>query len=67
MAFYHSAVNYTTLGYGDIVMSAQWRPLGPLEAASGVLMGGLAAAVLFAVLTQLAKSYWKARGGRPSV
>ena len=24
-ALYHSAVNYTTLGYGDIVMSARWR------------------------------------------
>ena len=31
-AFYHSAVNFTTLGYGDIVMSRQWRLLGPLEA-----------------------------------
>ncbi len=52
-AFYHSAVNYTTLGYGDIVMSKPWRLLGPLEAANGVLMGGLAAAVLFAVLSHL--------------
>src|ERR1700758_2918443 len=30
-ALYHSAVNYTTLGYGDIVMSAKWRFLAPLE------------------------------------
>jgi Ion channel len=52
-AFYHSAVNYTTLGYGDIVMSERWRLLGPLEAVNGVLMGGLAAAGLFAVLTRL--------------
>ena len=52
-AFYHSAVNYTTLGYGDLVMSERWRLLGPLEAANGVLMGGLAAAGLFAVLTKL--------------
>src|SRR5262245_27061235 len=36
-AFYHSAVNYTTLGYGDIVMSARWRLLGPLEATAGML------------------------------
>jgi len=26
-AFYHSAVNYTSLGYGDVVMSASWRLL----------------------------------------
>ena len=24
-AFYHSAVNYSSLGYGDIVMSMRWR------------------------------------------
>src|SRR5207247_9408263 len=26
-AFYHSAVNYPTLGYGDMVMSKDWRLL----------------------------------------
>ena len=40
VAFSHSAVNYTTLGYGDIVMSPHWRLLGPLEAASGTLAFG---------------------------
>jgi hypothetical protein len=42
-AFYHSAVNFTTLGYGDIVMSRRWRLLGPLEAINGSLMLGLLA------------------------
>src|SRR3954468_24748170 len=40
-AFYHSGVNFTTVGYGDIVMTPEWRLLGPLEAANGVLMFGL--------------------------
>jgi hypothetical protein len=40
VATYHSAVNYTTLGYGDIVMSPRWRLLGPLEAANGTLAFG---------------------------
>jgi hypothetical protein len=53
-AFYHSAVNFTTLGYGDIVMSRQWRLLGPLEALNGSLMLGLAAAMLFTVMSRLA-------------
>jgi hypothetical protein len=52
-AFYHSAGNYTTLGYGDIVMSPRWRMLGPLEAVNGVMMLGLSTAVLFAVLERL--------------
>ena len=37
-ALYHSAVNFITLGYGDIVMSKRWRMLGPIEAANGILM-----------------------------
>ena len=40
-AFYHSIVNFATLGYGDIVMTEKYRLLGSLEAANGVLMFGL--------------------------
>ncbi len=47
-AVYHSAVNFTTLGYGDIVMSAKHKLLGPLEAVNGVLMIGVSTAVLMA-------------------
>jgi voltage-gated potassium channel Kch len=54
-ALYHSAVNFTTLGYGDIVMSHTWRLLGPLEAANGVLMCGISASGLFAVTNRLIK------------
>jgi len=53
-AFYHSAVNYTTLGYGDIVMSPAWRLLGPLEAADGMLMFGVTTALVFAVINRIA-------------
>jgi hypothetical protein len=52
-AFYHSAVNYTTLGYGDLIMSPSWRLLGPLEAADGSLMFGLSTAIAFAVVLRL--------------
>jgi hypothetical protein len=52
-AFYHSAVNFTTLGYGDIVLPAGWRLLGPLEAANGVLQFGLSASAMFAVTSRL--------------
>ncbi|MCB1857539.1 MAG: two pore domain potassium channel family protein [Gammaproteobacteria bacterium] len=45
-AFYHSAVNFATLGYGDIVMSASHKLLGPLEAVNGVLMIGVSTAAL---------------------
>ena len=52
-AFYHSAVNFGSLGYGDIVMSEKWRLLGALEASNGVLMFGITAGTLLAVMTRL--------------
>jgi hypothetical protein len=53
IAYYHSAVNYTTLGYGDLVMSPAWRLLGPVEAANGALMFGVSTAMIFAVIQRL--------------
>jgi hypothetical protein len=53
IAFYHSAVNYTTLGYGDVLMTPGWRLLGPLEAANGMLMFGVSTALIFAVMQRL--------------
>ena len=50
VAIYHSAVNFATLGYGDMVMSPQWRLLGPLEAMNGALMIGLSGATMLTVL-----------------
>ena len=55
-AFYLSAENYTALGYGDIVLSDQWRLLGPLEAINGLLLFGLSTAVMFAILSRLIAS-----------
>lgn len=55
-AFYHSAVNFTTLGYGDVVMRPSWRLLGPLEAANGVLMFGVSTAMIFAVIQRLVQA-----------
>jgi hypothetical protein len=52
-AFYGSAENYTTLGYGDVVMSVSWRLLGPLESADGMLMFGVTTAMIFGVIQRL--------------
>jgi hypothetical protein len=52
-AFYHSAVNYTSLGYGDLIMTPSWRLLGPLEAANGMLLFGVSTATIFAVMLWL--------------
>ena len=55
-AFDHSAVNYTTLGYGNVVMTPSWRLLGPLEAADGMLMFGVTTAMIFAVIQRLIRA-----------
>lgn len=48
-AFYHSTVNFSSLGYGDIVMSDKWRLLGAMEAAGGILMFGISTGLGLAV------------------
>ena len=52
-AYYHSAVNFTTLGYGDVIMTSSWKLLGPLEAADGALMFGVSTAMIFTVIMRL--------------
>lgn len=47
---YFAFVNYTTLGYGDIVPVARWRFLGPAAAMNGILLFGWSTAVIFEVL-----------------
>ncbi len=51
-AFYHSAVNFASLGYGDMV-SENWRLLGALEATNGVLMLGLSAGAVLSVMNSV--------------
>jgi hypothetical protein len=52
-AFYHSMVNFASLGYGDIVMSEKWRLLGAIEASTGVLMFGLSAGAMLSIMTRI--------------
>jgi hypothetical protein len=47
---YFAFVNYTTLGYGDILPTEEWRLLGPITAMNGVLLFGWSTAVMFDVL-----------------
>lgn len=49
-AYYSAFVNYTTLGYGDTLQNTRTRLLGPLTAASGILMFGWSTALLLYVL-----------------
>ena len=54
-ALYFAFVNYTTLGYGDIVSIPRWRLLGPMAAMNGVLLFGWSTAVIYDVLRTVAQ------------
>ena len=52
-AIYFSASSYSTLGCNDLSLPLNWRTLGPLESVIGVLMCGISASLLFAIVTRL--------------
>jgi len=63
-AFYHSAVNFATLGYGDIVMSPAHRLLGPLESINGILMIGVTSSAFLSAMQRALARHPEARALR---
>jgi len=51
-SFYFSAVTYTTVGYGDLVLPQEWRLVGAVEGLTGILMCGLSTGLFFAVVSK---------------
>lgn len=51
-AMYFSLVAFTTLGFGDILLPQEWRLLGGMSAANGLLMIGLLTAILVETLRE---------------
>jgi voltage-gated potassium channel Kch len=49
-AMYFTLVTFTTLGYGDVLMPDEWRILGGLAAANGLLNFGLMTAFMVEAL-----------------
>ncbi len=47
-SLYFSLKSYTTVGYGDVLPPTEWRLLGPIEAAVGVLMLGWSTSIIVA-------------------
>jgi voltage-gated potassium channel Kch len=52
-ALYFSTVTFTTVGYGDVLLSSPWRLLGSFEAANGIIMSGWTTALIFSVVHTL--------------
>jgi len=49
---YFSITSYTTMGYGDVVLHAPWRLLGPIEGAVGILMFGWSTAIIVTAVSR---------------
>jgi hypothetical protein len=46
-------VTYTTLGYGDVVLTGQWRTLATIQAANGVIIFGWTTALIFVFIQRV--------------
>jgi Ion channel len=56
-AFYFAGVTYTSIGYGDLVLAKPWRLFAPIEGLTGILMCGLSASFLFALVLRIHQEY----------
>jgi len=52
-AVYFSAVTFTTLGYGDVVLDGSSRLLSSLEAINGIIMFGWSTAIVIAAVQRV--------------
>ncbi len=49
-ALYFSMVTFTSVGYGDVVLTGNWRMLASLQGANGVILFGWTTALIFYVI-----------------
>lgn len=52
-ALYFSASSYSTLGYGDVVLSPDWRLFSAFEGVTGLILIGWSSAFLLSVTSRL--------------
>ncbi len=52
-ALYFSTVSFTTVGFGDVILSDEWRMLGAAEAANGFLLIGWSTAFLVSLTARV--------------
>lgn len=52
-ALYFSTTSFSTLGYGDLTLSAPWRVLGAIEGVNGLVLIAWSTAFLMSVTSRL--------------
>jgi hypothetical protein len=63
-AIYLSLVTYTTIGFGDVVLSPGWRVLTGIEGLTGLLLVGWSTAFAFAVVNRMYE-HWRQTHAAP--
>ncbi len=53
LALYFSTTAFTTVGFGDVMPTHEWRLLGAIEGANGFMLFGWSTAFTFEILSQL--------------
>ena len=62
-ALYFSTTSFTTVGYGDLVLSEDWRLLSSFESANGMILFGWSTAFIFEVVRQTYGHLYRDKGG----
>ena len=52
-ALYFSMVTFTTLGYGDVVLTEDWRLLASIQAVNGIILFGWSTAIILAAVQRI--------------
>ncbi len=65
-ALYFSASTFTTVGFGDLVLSEEWRLLSGFESVNGMILFGWSTAFIFEVVRHFARQVESRRIALPS-
>ena len=52
-SLYFSTTTYTTLGYGDVILTKKWRLVGAIESANGIILLGWSTAFFVSVINRI--------------
>jgi hypothetical protein len=52
-ALYFSTSTYTTIGYGDVLLTRSWRLVGAIEGANGIILLGWSTAFFVAMVRRI--------------
>ena len=62
-ALYFSTSSFTTVGFGDLVLSEDWRLLSSFEATNGMILFGWSTAFIFAAVRHIYSRLYRDAGG----